>query len=86
MVEEHALKDYFAPITVNPPSCIVLPATTAIHFEIRPATISKLPSFHGLDRESLYPHLGKFLNVCATFKNQNLDYENFRLRLFHYKK
>ena len=30
------LREFFSPITVNPPSCIVLPATTAAHFELKP--------------------------------------------------
>lgn len=46
MTRELALKDNFAPIAANPPSCI-LPATIATHFEIHLATISMLPSFHG---------------------------------------
>jgi len=50
MAAKRALKDYFAPITANPPTCIVLPPIVATQFEIRPATISMLPSFHGLDR------------------------------------
>ena len=50
MAAERALKDYFAPITVNPPTFIILPPTAATQFEIRPAIISMLPSFHGLDR------------------------------------
>jgi hypothetical protein len=41
-----------------------------------------LPSFHGLDRESAYTHLGKFLVVCNTFKNHNISDDGIRLRLF----
>ena len=82
MEEEKPLKDTFASINANVPNCVILPATPAIHFEIRPATIGMLPSFHGLARESPYNHLGKFLSICSTFKNQNLDDENVRLRLF----
>ena len=76
MAEEKSLKDTFASINATVPSCVILPTTPAIQFEIRPATIGMLPSFHGLARESPYNHLGKFLSVCATFKNQNLDDEN----------
>ena len=82
MAAERALKDYFAPITANLPTCIVLLPNAATQFKIRPATISMLPSFHGLNRENPYTHLSKFLNVYATFRNQNLDEENVRLRLF----
>ena len=30
--DSKTLKELFSPITTNPPSCIVLPATTAAHF------------------------------------------------------
>ena len=29
-------RELFSPITTNPPSCIVLPAITAAHFELKP--------------------------------------------------
>ena len=34
--DSKTLKDLFSPITTNPPSCIVLPTTTAAHFELKP--------------------------------------------------
>lgn len=39
------LRELFSPITTNPPSCIVLPATTAARFELKPQIIHLLPTF-----------------------------------------
>ena len=33
--DSKTLFEFFSPITVNPSSCIVLPATTAAHFELK---------------------------------------------------
>ena len=34
--DSKTLRELFSPITANPSSCIVLPATTATHFELKP--------------------------------------------------
>ena len=34
--DSKTLRELFSPITTNPLSCIVLPATTAAHFELKP--------------------------------------------------
>ncbi|MGV8048683.1 hypothetical protein PJP07_31255, partial [Mycobacterium kansasii] len=44
--EVKALRDYSAPVQFNAPSCIVLPATTAAHFELKPGVTQLLPSFY----------------------------------------
>ena len=70
------LRELFSPITTNPPSCIVLPATTGTHFELKPQIIH-LPTFYELDKEDPYMHVKDFLEICATCKFQNFtdDYE-----------
>ncbi|KAM7484084.1 hypothetical protein LguiA_000093 [Lonicera macranthoides] len=80
--EAKTLKELFSPITTNPPSCIVLPATTANHFELKPQVMQLLPNFHGIDQEDPYLHIKDFLEICATFKFQNFSDESVRLRLF----
>ncbi|XP_075658826.1 uncharacterized protein LOC142628663 [Castanea sativa] len=80
--DSKTLRELFSPITTNPPSCIVLPATTAAHFELKPQIIHLLPTFHGLDREDPYMHVNDFLEICATCKFQNFTDESVRLRLF----
>jgi hypothetical protein len=76
------LRELFSPITTNPPSCRVLPATTAAHFELKPHIIQLLPSFHGFDHEDPYQHVKDFLEICSTFSFQNFSDESVRLRLF----
>ena len=66
--DSKTLRELFSPITTNPPSCIVLPATTVAHFELKPQIIHLLPTFHGLDREDPYMHVKDFLEICATCK------------------
>jgi hypothetical protein len=76
------LRDLFAPVATNFPSCIVLPPTNASHFDLKPHVIQLLPSFHGLDHENPYSHVKKFKDICATFKFQNFSEESIQLRLF----
>lgn len=83
MVENNkTLKDLFAPITTDPPSCIVLPTTNATHFELKPQIFQLLPIFRGLENEDPYMHIKDFLEICSTFKFQNFSDESVRLRLF----
>jgi hypothetical protein len=52
------LRDLFAPVATNFPSCIVLPPTNASHFDLKPHVIQLLPSFHGLQpREEVQGYL-----------------------------
>jgi hypothetical protein len=76
------LRDLFAPVATNSPSCIVLPPTNATHFDLKPHVIQLLPAFHGLDLENPYSHVKKFKDICATFKFQNFSEESMHLRLF----
>ncbi|KAH9762999.1 hypothetical protein KPL70_001024 [Citrus sinensis] len=79
---EKTLREYFSPLAANQPSCIVLPQTTATHFELKPSVIQLLPSFHGLEREDPYLHINEFLDICSTFRFQNFNDESIRLRMF----
>jgi len=75
-------RELFAPITTNTPSCIVLPATNATHFDLKPNVIQILPTFNGLENEDPYAHVKEFLERCYTFKFQNFSDESVHLRLF----
>ena len=46
------LRDLFALVATSSHSCIVLPPTSATHFDLKPHIIQLLPSFHGLDHEN----------------------------------
>ncbi|KAL6547860.1 hypothetical protein OROHE_009565 [Orobanche hederae] len=82
VAREKTLIEYFSPVTANSPSCIVLPATNATHFELKPSIIQLLPSFYGLEREDPYMHVKEFLDICSTFRFQNFSEESVKLRLF----
>lgn len=71
--QERTLTELFAPASAAPPTCIVLPATTTAQFEIKSVTINMLPKFCAFESEQPYNHLNKFLKICQTFKNWNLD-------------
>jgi hypothetical protein len=77
-----SLRESFAPVVTNSPSCIVLPPTNATYFDLKPHVIQLLPSFHGLDLENPYNHVKKFKDICAIFKFQNIFEESVHLRLF----
>jgi len=59
------LRDLFAPVATNSPSCIVLPPTNATHFDLKHHVIQLLPAFHGLDLENHCSHVKKFKDICA---------------------
>ena len=61
--DSKTIRELFSWITTNPPSCIVLPTTTAVHFELKPQIIYLLPTFRGLDREDPYMHVKDFLKI-----------------------
>ena len=76
------LRELFAPVVTSSHSCIVLPPTNAIHYDLKPHVIQLLPSFYGLDHENPYAYVKKFKNICATTKFQNFSEESVHLRLF----
>ena len=80
-LHQRTLNELFAQFSSTSPSCIVLPENNADQFEILPATINKLPKFHGSKCEQPYIHLNKSLTICHTFKNQNLNSEAVKPRL-----
>jgi hypothetical protein len=76
-----SLRDLFVPVAINSPSCIVLPPTNAMHFDVKPYDIQLLLSFHSLEMETT-SHVKKFKDMCTTFKFQNFSVEFVHLRLF----
>jgi hypothetical protein len=77
-----ALHELFAPTAVSTHSCIVLPPTNVIHYDLKPHVIQMLPSFYGLDHENPYSHVKKFRSITVTTKFQNFSEESVNLRLF----
>ena len=74
-----SLRKLFAPIDTNKPSCIVLPATNATHFELKPSVINSLPSFRGLENEDPYVHVRSFFELSDFVNVQNVPIDLVRL-------
>ena len=78
-----SLRQLFAPIATNAPSCIVV-LDNAIRFELKPSSLNNLPCFRGLENEDLYDHVKTFKEVCEFVKSPNVMIDLVRLRLFPY--
>lgn len=70
--------ELFSPISTIPHSCIILPTTTATHFELKSCHHS-FTNFHGLKKEDPNMHIKEFLKICSTFK-----FHSVKLRLFSF--
>jgi hypothetical protein len=64
------LRELFAPIITNTPSCIVLSATNATHFDLKLNVIRILPTFNGLENEDPYAHVRDFWRGAFTTRNR----------------
>ena len=53
-------------LSPDTPSCIVLAATSAITFDLKPHVIQVLLSFRGLENGDPYSHVKTFLDICAN--------------------
>ena len=62
------------------PSCILLPAATGDHYELKPQYIGMLPKFSGLDTDDAYLFINEFEEVCAMFRIQQLTEDAVKLR------
>eukprot|EP00268_Persea_americana_P017468 TRINITY_DN18416_c0_g1_i1.p1 TRINITY_DN18416_c0_g1~~TRINITY_DN18416_c0_g1_i1.p1 ORF type:complete len:122 (-),score=12.84 TRINITY_DN18416_c0_g1_i1:562-927(-) len=85
--QEGTLTELFAPASTAPPTCTVLPITTAAQFEIKSATINMLPEFCAFESEQPYIHLNKFLKFVKhsetkTYMKHFPIKLNNRLQLF----
>ena len=77
-----SLRDYCYPIGFAQPSCIRLPQTNAIHFEIKPQIINMLPKFIGI--EDAYIFIKEFEGVCDTMRIQELSKDATKLRMINF--
>ncbi|GAV71185.1 hypothetical protein CFOL_v3_14679 [Cephalotus follicularis] len=76
------LIEHFTPRAYTTASCIRVPTVQAAQYEIKSSIIQMLPSFYGLANEEPYKHLNEFIEICSTFKFQNLSEDNVKLILF----
>ncbi|CAM8941523.1 unnamed protein product [Rhodiola kirilowii] len=79
---EKPLKDYSTPSLTGFQSPIAPPGVNAPQFELKPALINMVGNnaFTGIGNPNA--HLTSFLEVCETFKMNNVPKENIYLRLF----
>ncbi|CAM8963323.1 unnamed protein product [Rhodiola kirilowii] len=79
---EKPLKDYSTPSLTGFQSPIAPPGVNAPQFELKPALINMVGNnaFTGIGNPNA--HLTSFLELCATFKFNNVPKENIYLRLF----
>ncbi|CAM8985974.1 unnamed protein product [Rhodiola kirilowii] len=79
---EKPLKDYSTLSLTSFQSPIAPPGVNTPEFELKPALINMVGNnaFTGIG--NLNAHLTSFLELCATFKMNNVPKENIYLRLF----
>ena len=73
------MRDHIHPPKVSAPSCIIPPAEEV---SVRPYLVPLLPTFHGMENENPYNHIGDFEEVCTTFKEGVIDMELLKLKAF----
>ena len=84
MEENRILLDYMIPTVTEHQSAIRKPTINAAHFELKPGILQMIQNsqFGGLPSEDPKEHVANFLEVCDTFRVQNVNEEAVRLRLF----
>ncbi|GAV66881.1 hypothetical protein CFOL_v3_10391 [Cephalotus follicularis] len=80
--QRRPLIEHFTPRAYTTASCIRVPAVQTAQYEIKSSIIQMLPSFYGLANEEPYKHLDEFIEICSTFKIQNLLEDALKLILF----
>ena len=80
-----ALMDFSLPKINDIQSSIVRPAIVANTFEIQPGTIQMVQNtvqFGGSPTEDPNMHIRNFIEICDTFKFNNVSEDDVKLRLF----
>ncbi|CAM8954352.1 unnamed protein product [Rhodiola kirilowii] len=82
VLDERVLRDYVTPNLMGFRSPIAPPAVAAHQFDLKPALINMVTAnaFTGLGNPNT--HLASFLELCDTFKINNVPKEAIYLRLF----
>ena len=74
-----SMRDHIHPPRVSTPSCIIPPVEDVA---VRPYLVPLLPTFHGMENENPYTHIGDFEEVCLTFKEGKIDMDLLKLKAF----
>ncbi|XP_052290832.1 uncharacterized protein LOC127900267 [Citrus sinensis] len=79
------LRDYVVPTMNAPRSSIARPAVQANNVEIKPAIIQMIQTsiqFAGMPNDDPNAYIANFLEICDTFKQNDVSDNAIRLRLF----
>ena len=79
------LREYALPLVIGIHSVIRRPTIAANNFEIKPAILQMIQTsvqFQGLPSDDPNAHIASFLEICDTFKHNDVTDDVIRLRLF----
>ena len=74
-----SMRDHIHPPRVSAPSCNVPPAEDVV---VMPYLVPMFPTFHGMENENPYTHIGKFEEICTIFKEGAIDMDLLKLKDF----
>ncbi|KAI3743725.1 hypothetical protein L1987_56790 [Smallanthus sonchifolius] len=84
MMHAQAANNYFQPALTTNASPVVTPVRNGRSFEVRPAVLTSMPTFHGRATEEPYPHLQSFEQFCQVTGLQGFTPDEVKLILFSF--
>ncbi|KAD6119978.1 hypothetical protein E3N88_11249 [Mikania micrantha] len=82
MTHAQGATTHFRPALTTNSSPVVTPVRHGRSFEVRPAVLSSLPTFHGRATEEPYQHLQEFEQFCQVKGGQGFSADEVKLILF----
>ncbi|KAD6454877.1 hypothetical protein E3N88_09583 [Mikania micrantha] len=82
MAHAQGATTHFRPALTTNSSPVVTPVRHGRSFEVRPAVLSSLPTFHGRATEEPYQHLQEFKQFCQVTGGQGFLADEVKLILF----
>ncbi|KAD2392983.1 hypothetical protein E3N88_39960 [Mikania micrantha] len=82
MAHAHGVTTHFRPALTTNSSPVVTPVRHGRSFEVRPAVLTSVPTFHGRATEEPYQHLLEFEQFCQVTGGQGFSADEVKLILF----
>ena len=79
-----AANNYFQPALTTNASHVVTPMRNGRSYEVRPAVLTSIPTFHGRAIDEPYPHLQNFEQFCQVTGLQGFSQDEVKLILFSF--